>query len=140
MPRLALAMLVAVAICLGDGRQLGSPSERDVQTPPISPVKASESARPVRHVSTRTYVTSRARNEGWTGGEWECLNSLLWAESSWDPDSDNPTSTAYGLFQLLRTPPGLPLDRQVDRGFRYIRHRYGTPCEAWAFHRRHNYY
>ncbi|MBU5900557.1 transglycosylase SLT domain-containing protein, partial [Vibrio cholerae O1] len=37
---------------------------------------------------------------GW-GDQWGDLNWLVNKESSWNPNAQNPTSTAYGLFQFL---------------------------------------
>jgi len=54
--------------------------------------------------------------------------------------ADNPKSSAYGLFQMLKTPIGLPVSEQTERGLRYIEHRYDTPCEALRHHNRRNWY
>ena len=141
MRRLTVALALALTTCISWGQELGSPLEPPTASnAPVSTVANAASPRAVRHVSARTFVTSRARKQGWIGAEWDCLDALLWAESSWNPESANPHSSAYGLFQLLKLEPGTPLPKQVERGFRYIRHRYGSPCRAWAFHKVHNYY
>jgi len=54
--------------------------------------------------------------------------------------ADNPKSSAYGLFQMLKTPIGLPVSEQTERGLRYIENRYDTPCEALRHHNRRNWY
>lgn len=95
---------------------------------------------PKRKVSLRTYVTSRSRAEGWGAKQFSCLNEILWRESSWTLTSDNPNSSAYGLFQLLKLKPGTSREKQVTLGFKYIKHRYGTPCKALAFHNKHGWY
>lgn len=76
---------------------------------------------------------------GGDAGEFSCLESLWGKESGWNPDAQNPTSTAYGIPQFLdstwagtgiaKTSDGY---RQIDAGLIYINNRYGTPCGAWA--------
>jgi hypothetical protein len=71
--------------------------------------------------------------------QFACLDSLWNRESGWRPSAQNPSSTAYGIPQLLnatwkatgvaRTSNGY---RQVDAGLIYIAAAYGTPCAAWA--------
>jgi hypothetical protein len=76
---------------------------------------------------------------GGDGGQFSCLESLWGKESGWNPDAQNPTSTAYGIPQFLdstwagtgiaKTSDGY---RQIDAGLIYIQNRYGTPCSAWG--------
>jgi hypothetical protein len=76
---------------------------------------------------------------GWSGREWSCLNSLWTTESRFDNYADNSKSTAYGIAQLLGERSNNPRI-QILRGLRYIDRRYSTPCKAWKFHIKHNYY
>lgn len=85
---------------------------------------------------------------GWGGGaQWAALHRLIQKESSWNPNAQNPVSTAYGLYQFLNSTwatvggrktsnPGL----QAEYGNRYIRQRYGNPASALNFHNRNNWY
>jgi len=72
--------------------------------------------------------------------QFGCLNPLWNRESRWRSDAHNPTSSAYGIAQLLdstwrytgvaKTPDGF---RQVDAGLAYLKRAYaGGPCGAWA--------
>ena len=74
--------------------------------------------------------------------QWPCLHELWMRESGWSPTSDNPTSSAYGIPQILgleqRT--GNDYRKQVQAGLSYISHRYGTPCQAWSFWLSHRWY
>jgi hypothetical protein len=88
-----------------------------------------------------------AKRYGWSGDQWDALQELVQRESSWDPQADNPTSTAHGLFQFLestRNNYGIGLNAspkaQIAAGLRYIQDRYGSPSKALAFHDRENYY
>ncbi len=69
--------------------------------------------------------------------QFSCLESLWGRESGWDPDAQNPSSTAYGIPQFLdstwagtgiaKTSNGF---RQIDAGLIYLDNRYGSPCGA----------
>lgn len=72
---------------------------------------------------------------GWEESEFLCLEPLWEKESNWNPYADNPTSSAYGIAQLLGERSSNPVS-QMHNGMRYISHRYGTPCEAWEFWQR----
>lgn len=89
---------------------------------------------------SRSYVRSATKNEGWSERQWNCLDELIFRESSWNPRADNPRSSAYGLFQVLKTEHGTKVPDQVERGFEYIKHRYDTPCSALRFHNRKGWY
>jgi hypothetical protein len=87
------------------------------------------------------------RREGWGGKQWGALEELISRESGWDPNADNPTSTAHGLFQFLdstRQNYGVttnsPLRKQVRAGLNYIDDRYDSPAAALRFHDRMNWY
>jgi hypothetical protein len=71
--------------------------------------------------------------------EFSCLESLWGKESGWNPNAQNPSSSAYGIPQFLdstwkgtgiaKTSDGY---RQIDAGLVYIDSRYGSPCGAWS--------
>jgi len=88
----------------------------------------------------QNYVQSKADLKGWNGEQWICIRDLIDKESKWKSDADNPNSSAYGLFQMLKTPTDLNIEEQTERGLRYIEHRYDTPCKAWRHHQRKNWY
>ncbi|TFV88735.1 transglycosylase SLT domain-containing protein, partial [Blastococcus sp. CT_GayMR16] len=76
---------------------------------------------------------------GGSGSEFTCLENLWGKESGWNPNAQNPSSTAYGIPQFLdstwggtgiaKTSDGY---RQIDAGLIYIDTRYGSPCGAWG--------
>jgi hypothetical protein len=76
---------------------------------------------------------------GWRGREWECLESLWTNESRFDHFAQNPTSSAFGIAQLLREQSRDPRI-QILRGLKYIDGRYGSPCKAKRFAIKHGYY
>jgi hypothetical protein len=68
------------------------------------------------------------------------LYEILLDESGFQPTAQNPTSTAYGLFQFLDgTWAGVGGYKTSDPylqcvyGLEYIKARYGDPNAAWAF-------
>jgi hypothetical protein len=73
-----------------------------------------------------------------SGSEFSCLESLWGKESGWNPNAQNPSSTAYGIAQFLnstwagtgiaKTSDGY---KQIDAGLIYIEKAYGSPCGAW---------
>jgi hypothetical protein len=72
-------------------------------------------------------------------GQFGCLQNLWGKESGWNPNAQNPSSSAYGIAQLLdstwagtgiaKTSDGY---RQIDAGLVYIDKAYGSPCGAWS--------
>ncbi|QPR39598.1 phage tail tape measure protein [Brevibacterium casei] len=83
---------------------------------------------------------------GW-GDQWGDLNWLVNKESSWNPNAQNPTSTAYGLFQFLNgtwgTVGGQKTSdprKQIEYGLKYIKQRYGDVRGARRFWERNNWY
>ena len=88
-----------------------------------------------------------AAQRGWTGEQWNCLQSLWYKESGWSINSGSPSS-AFGIPQAL---PGTKMasagsdwrtnaSTQIRWGLGYISGRYVTPCAAWAHSQSHNWY
>lgn len=80
-----------------------------------------------------------AADYGWTGAEWDALYQLLMHESGFKSSSQNPSSSAHGIFQFLTNTwagvGGSYTDDpvlQTKYGLKYIKQRYGTPSNAWA--------
>jgi len=69
--------------------------------------------------------------------QFVCLSQLWGKESGWNPRAYNRTKVggknAGGIPQILGLSPKLHYTIQIDRGLKYITHRYDTPCKAWAF-------
>lgn len=85
-------------------------------------------------------VSSVAALNKWHGDQKACLFEIVRLESRWNAKADNRKSSAYGLFQILKTKPGTPVMAQALAGARYIRHRYETPCQALVHHSIHGNY
>ena len=72
--------------------------------------------------------------------EWKALFTLWNKESRWDYTANNPHSSAYGIPQMLNMPEDTPMIKQIDLGLKYIKHRYGSPSKALAFHNQNGWY
>lgn len=71
--------------------------------------------------------------------QYRCLVELWDRESRWNPKADNPKSSAYGIPQLLNMKSTNPY-RQIELGYKYIKHRYKSPCLALAYHDKRGHY
>ena len=94
----------------------------------------------------RMVQSMAASKYGWSGGQWAALNWLVSHESSWNPNAQNPTSSAYGLFQFLNGtwsgygPKTSDPRLQAEYGLKYIKDRYGSPAAAKDFWEGHHWY
>lgn len=101
--------------------------------PAASAPSSSSSAAP--RGSFKEYAMSKVGS----AEQFSCLEKLWGKESGWNPNAQNPTSTAYGIPQFLnstwastgiaKTSDGY---RQIDAGLIYIENRYGSACGAWS--------
>jgi hypothetical protein len=71
--------------------------------------------------------------------EFQCFNKIITKESRWSFTARN--GSHWGLGQMRSKHYGtLDPFRQIDATIKYITIRYQTPCKAWAFHQKRNYY
>ena len=128
--KIAATAALTTVLVLGSTPTLGEATPTDAATFIVE-----------RQATPREIVRERASRNGWAKGrQWACLVELVRRESRWNPDADNPRSSAQGLFQVLRQKPGLSVARQADIGLRYIQSRHHTPCQALAFHTERGWY
>lgn len=74
--------------------------------------------------------------------EWLCIKEIIYRESRWIPDLQNPTSTAFGLGQVKGSRAytlGRPM-KQFKLAVRYSIHKHSTLCNALAHHNKHGWY
>ncbi|WP_239133445.1 lytic transglycosylase domain-containing protein [Rugosimonospora africana] len=85
---------------------------------------------------------------GFSTSEMSALVPMWNKESSWNVSAENPGSGAYGIPQAL---PGDKMASvasdwrtnaatQIKWGLGYIKDRYGTPSDAWAFWQANGWY
>jgi hypothetical protein len=101
-------------------------------------------------------VRSAATLRGWgAGGQWNALDWVISHESGWNPNAQNPVSSASGLFQFIDgtwrayRPPqaagfakmrNAPPNLQAAAGMNYIGSRYKDPVGAKAFWVKNHWY
>lgn len=101
---------------------------------------------PSGHLGNEQIVHTGANRMGW-GDQWGPLRQIVMHESGFSNTAQNPTSTAYGMFQFLdSTWPSYGVRKtsdpwkQTQAGLRYIKERYNDPRGAWRFWKEHNWY
>jgi hypothetical protein len=89
-----------------------------------------------------------AAARGWNGAQWSCLSQLWQRESMFETTIRNSRSGAYGIPQALPAAKMATAGAdwrvnpvtQIRWGLSYIGTRYGTPCDAWSYWKRHRSY
>lgn len=77
---------------------------------------------------------------GWDRTQRKCAYALFMAESKFDHLAKNQQgSSAYGIGQVLKEKSSDPAI-QILHAYKYIEHRYSTPCRAWSHHKHRNWY
>jgi hypothetical protein len=117
------------------------PSSGGGSGPPIvsAPIPSPGTARHIAYTMLSSF--------GFSTSQYGCLDSIWTRESGWRVTAAN-ASGAYGIPQAL---PGSKMasagpdwqtsaTTQIKWGLGYIKGRYGTPCNAWAFWQAHNWY
>lgn len=99
-----------------------------VTSPTLRPISAEAT-----ELDYKEFAAQVARSQyGWGDAQMKCLRALWGKESAWNPEADNPHSTAFGIAQMLGE-TSTDAFVQIRNGLRYIEHRYETPCNAWEF-------
>jgi hypothetical protein len=85
--------------------------------------------------SLKLYAHSRLVNFE----QFLCFNKIITKESNWRVNAKNGSHFGLGQMrsQWYRNLDGF---RQIDQTIKYIHKRHLTPCKAWAFHKRNNWY
>lgn len=73
---------------------------------------------------------------GWDKRQIACVHLIFMKESKYDHLAKNQQgSSAFGIAQMLKEKSKDPAI-QILKAYKYIKHRYGTPCNAWVHHRK----
>lgn len=71
--------------------------------------------------------------------QFQCFNAIITKESRWNVAARN--GSHYGLGQMRSTHyRNLDGFRQIDATLKYVIHRYGSSCNALAYHGKHGWY
>ena len=101
--------------------------------PPVIRTKATMEEKRANKIMAMRYAQV---GWGWDKKERGCVYKIFMKESRFDHLAKNQQgSSAYGIAQMLGEKSKDPAV-QILRAYRYIEHRYGTPCKAWLHHTR----
>jgi hypothetical protein len=131
---ISLATLSLIVFAEG---KLSTPTVKQIPNGVIENRKATKDEKDRNRKLAQEYASA---GWDWRGREWTCLKSLWTRESRFDNYAKNQRgSSAYGIAQLLREKDSRA-EFQILRGLKYIDARYGSPCKAYNFFLRNNYY
>lgn len=102
----------------------------------------------MRRVAQGYAIKVMKKEYNWGSRQFKCLNHIWEHESHWQWDAKNKRSGALGIPQAY---PGHKMKSagkdyktnyrtQIKWGLNYIDKRYGSPCNADSFRKRHGYY
>jgi hypothetical protein len=101
--------------------------------PPVIRTKATMEEKKANKIMAMRYAQV---GWGWDKTQRACVYKIFMKESRFDHLAKNQQgSSAYGIAQMLGEKSKDPAV-QILRAYRYIVHRYGTPCKAWSHHTR----
>jgi hypothetical protein len=103
---------------------------------------------PASRAANEAAVQGVASGYGWgSGAQWSDLVAVIMRESGFNNVAQNPTSTAYGMFQFLNSTWGAygvsktsDPHLQAVAGLKYIASRYGSPAGALAHENAYGWY
>ena len=133
---IAVAVLTALIIFIPVGNDVGVNVDLTFKHPVAIPTKASMEQKKANKIMAMKFAKA---GYGWDLRQRQCVYKLFTKESRFDNYADNKHSTAYGIGQLLNeqsTDPAI----QILNAYRYIKHRYDTPCRAWEHSLNRNWY
>jgi hypothetical protein len=135
--RNGLISLVTLSLIVFAEGKLSTPTVKQIPNGVIENRKATKDEKDRNRKLAQEYASA---GWDWRGREWTCLKSLWTRESRFDNYAKNQRgSSAYGIAQLLREKDHRS-EYQILRGLKYIDTRYGSPCKAYRFFLRNNYY
>ena len=130
---IVLSTLIAVALLTPVTHNVGVHLDIVPKQKPQVQTKATMEQKKANKVMAMRYAQV---GWGWDKVERCCIYKIFMKESKFDHLAKNQQgSSAYGIAQMLGEKSKDPA-LQILRAYRYIEHRYGTPCKAWLHHSR----
>jgi len=131
--RLIFLALLVTALTLFSINRLGTPFKSPI---PIQTKATMEQKKANKALAKRIAWVGY----GWKDKEWACLDKIFIKEARYDHLAKNKSgSSAFGIGQRLKETSTDPMV-QILHTYKYIQHRYKTPCSAQRWHNRHNWY
>jgi hypothetical protein len=105
--------------------------------PPVTRTKATMEEKKANKIMAMRYAKA---GWNWDLRQRQCIYKLFTKESRFDHLAKNQQgSSAFGIGQVLKETSKDPAI-QILNAYKYIAHRYGTPCKAWSHSQRRNWY
>jgi len=128
----ALVLLVATLTFFSINK-VGTP----FKSPTPEPTKATMEEKKANKVLAKKIAWA---GYGWKDKEWACLDKIFIQEARYDHLAKNKSgSSAFGMGQILKETSAEPMV-QILHTYKYIKHKYKTPCSALRWHNQHNWY
>jgi hypothetical protein len=117
----------------------------------VAPILKTESENKIKNANSKATWEEKKANKamakkyawvgyGWKDMQWRCIDYIFTKESRYDHLAKNQQgSSAFGIGQRLNETSKDPAV-QILHAYKYIVHRYKTPCQAMKYHLRHNNY
>lgn len=130
---IVISTLVTLVLITPVSHNVGVRVDIVPKTPKVIATKAT-----MEQKKSNKIMAMRFAQVGWNWDKTEraCVYKIFMKESKFDHLAKNKQgSSAYGIAQMLGEKSHDPAV-QILRAYRYIEHRYGTPCKAWKHHSR----
>lgn len=134
---IAVSVLVGVILFAPFGNDVNVNVDVDIKHPVKAQSKATMEQKKANKIMAMRYAKA---GWNWDRTQRRCAYSLFMKESRFDHLAKNQQgSSAFGIGQVLKETSKDPAI-QILNAYKYISHRYGTPCKAWSHSQRRNWY
>lgn len=132
-----LSTLVALAVITPATHNVGVHVDIEPKKPEVVQTKATMEEKKANKIMAMKFAKA---GWNWDRTQRRCAYSLFMKESKFDHLAKNQQgSSAFGIGQVLKETSKDPAI-QILNAYKYIAHRYGTPCKAWSHSQRRNWY
>ena len=134
---IAVSVLVGVILFAPFGNNVNVNVDVELKHPVKAQSKATMEQKKANKIMAMRYAKA---GWNWDRTQRRCAYSLFMKESRFDHLAKNQQgSSAFGIGQVLKETSKDPAI-QILNAYKYISHRYGTPCKAWSHSQRRNWY
>ena len=132
-----LSTLVAIAVITPATHNVGVHLDIEPKKPKVVQTKATMEEKKANKIMAMKFAKA---GWNWDRTQRKCVYSLFMKESKFDHLAKNQQgSSAFGIGQVLKETSKDPAI-QILNAYKYIKHRYDTPCKAWKHSQRRNWY
>jgi hypothetical protein len=132
-----LSTLVALAVITPATHNVGVHVDIEPKKQEVVQTKATMEEKKANKIMAMKFAKA---GWNWDRTQRKCAYSLFMKESKFDHLAKNQQgSSAFGIGQVLKETSKDPAI-QILNAYKYIKHRYDTPCKAWSHSQRRNWY